>query len=462
MPEHGAAKPHKAKGEVSMRTVVRTLCRYGALLAVCVAAGCLLLYLAGLCPQRAVQKNLDASWGQLVGEGFGPGILYEGHPRSKLDNYTEGRILIYSYYMDTARAPGAVLTNPGWYPPEDEYREETLLSDYQRAVAAQTAPNTNYVRYWMGFRVFVRPMLAVMHYMDARQCLMWTFFILLGVATLSLYKRTRSYPLALAFVIVLSQFNPIVISASYLYSACFFIALIGMALVCSLPLRRFSEPMLFFLLGAATQYFDFYTVPVITFGLPMLALLAARQADDGDAITLKGSMRRAGVCFAAWAAAYLLMWIAKLALVTLLSDLNGFSSAFSKLGHWMSGADAAGREQSYVRLALINCFINITDYVPFFFEMLFGLWYVARILKNRVAFRRLLDHAAYLIVALLPVFWITASAKPAYLHMWYQYRGLIVLMFGLAAFMLQTARRVEKGGSPAPPAAEFGENRTGL
>lgn len=445
-----------------MKKTVRALYRYGALLAACVLAGSLLLYLAGLFPQRAVQKNLDASWGQLVGEGFGPGILYEGHPRSKLDNYTESRILIYSYYMDTARDPGAVLTNPGWYPPEEEYSEETLLSDYRQTVAAQTAPNTNYVRYWMGFRIFARPMLAVMHYMDARQCLMWTFFILLGAATLSLYKRTRSYPLALAFVIVLSQFNPIVISASYLYAACFFIALTGVFLVCSLRFSRFTEPMLFFLLGAATQYFDFYTVPIVTFGLPMLALLAARQTDDGGAIALKDSMKRVGVCFAAWAAAYLLMWIAKLALVTLLTDLDGFSSAFSKLGHWMSGADAAGEKRSYLRLALVNCFINITDYVPFFFESLFGLWYVARILKNRVAFRTLLDHAAYLAVALLPVAWIAASAKPAYLHMWYQYRGLIVLMFGLAAFMLKTATCVEKGSPPASCAAEFGENRTGL
>lgn len=422
-----------------MKTLFKTVKKYALLLLICTLVGLALLYLAGLCPQEAVQKNLDASWPQLVSEGFGPGVLYAGHPRSTLENYTEGRILIYSYYMDTAKDPLSILTNPGWYPTDETYNEETLLADYQAVTAGGTPANTNYERYCMGFRAIVRPMLALMNYMDCRQVIMWAFFLLLGGSALSLFRRTGSFALALGYVFVISQMNPIVISACYHYAFCFFIAMAGIWLTTALPENKLSAGTLFFLLGAATQYFDFYTAPVVTYGLPMLAILTVRQAEDGEGFTLKSSLALAGKCLLAWAAAYLGMWIAKLLLVTVFSDLNGFASAFEKFSYWMSGANASGETQNYLFLALKNCFISITDYVPFAFELAFLIAFTVRVIRKKIPIQQLTRCGAYLAVALLPVLWIAASAKPAYLHMWFQYRSLAVFLAGALCFLYASA-----------------------
>ena len=50
---------------------------------------------------------------QLSIEDVKSGVMYAGHPRSSLDNNSESRILVYSYFMDTASSSAAILLNPG-------------------------------------------------------------------------------------------------------------------------------------------------------------------------------------------------------------------------------------------------------------------------------------------------------------------------------------------------------------
>lgn len=148
--------------------IARTIATYALLALVITCLALLLQFLAGLVPQQAVRTHLKESMPQLISEGVSPGVLYDGHPRSKLDHYSENYILTYSYYMDTRTDPAAVLTNPGrsTLPPSEE-----LFLQTERLLNETLPPDTHYVRYWMGFRMYVRPLLAMMNYMDIRQCI---------------------------------------------------------------------------------------------------------------------------------------------------------------------------------------------------------------------------------------------------------------------------------------------------
>lgn len=59
-------------------------------------------------------------------------------------------------------------------------------------VVNQGAENeTNYVRYWMGFRMFVRPLLLIGSYYDIRKIVAITFFVLLFAALIGITKRVK-------------------------------------------------------------------------------------------------------------------------------------------------------------------------------------------------------------------------------------------------------------------------------
>lgn len=378
---------------------------------------------------------------QLEKEGMSPGILYDGHPRSMLDNFSESRILLYSYYMDTGKDPKAILDNPGWIASEEAYSDETMLHDFYTAVKNKAAPNTSYEHYCMGFRAIVRSLLAVMPYMDMRQCILWAFCLLLGAVLLRIYQSSQNFFLSLGFMFTVSQMNPTVISGCFQYATCFIIAFAGMLACFSRKKRRISTGMLFFLLGAVTQYLDYYTVPILTFGLPMLAFLIRSQSENDRTPLLGGDgMRQILKLFVCWFSAYVLTWLTKLVLASLFTEANALLSAFERIQLWLIQPSSDGSILRTIPLALFYCAINVVDVVPLIAEAVFFIAYIVRIVRIRATKRVLFENAPYLLTAFLPLLWIVVSAKPSYEHMWFQYRGLCVTMYGLITFMVMTAK----------------------
>ena len=412
--------------------VLRSCMKYLALLVAVSLLALFLEYLAGLVPQDKVRENLLASMDQLKSEGLAPGVLYDGHPRSKLDNLSENYILTYSYYMDTRTDGASVLTNPGRQI-QDPYTE--LFDQTDALLKTELPPDTNYVRYWLGFRMYVRPMLAIMNYMDARQCIQWGFFLLLGAVTILLYRQTKSFLLTLAFPAAVSQLNPLVVASCFQYSACFYVAFLGMLLTPVVRGKRFTLPMLFLTLGMATQIFDFYTAPLLTFGLPMLMLLL----NTDIAVQSAGARwKLAGACLLGWFLGYVGAWMMKLLLTTLFTPINGFADGLTRLAFWLRPGESGVEPLLAVKAVFYN-FINIVDLVPLVIEGLLLILYLVRICIKKPGKAIFSGNLIFLAVALLPVLWFMAAAKPSYEQFYFQYRILGVFLFGGLIFLLRTA-----------------------
>ena len=437
-------------GGKSLRPL-RQIGKYCALMLAVALVACALQFLAGLVPQEAVRKNLLASMDQLRAEGLAPGVLYEGHPRSLLDNLSENYILTYSYYLDTRTDPAAVLTNPGRQI-QDPYAE---LFEQTGALLEQKLPSdTNYVRYWLGFRMYVRPMLAVMNYMDARQCIQWGFYLLLAAVTIMLYRQTRSALTALAFPLAISQLNPLVISACFQYSACFYIALIGMLLVPVVRGKRFTMPMLFLTIGMVTQIMDFYTAPLITFGLPALALLLRA---DGSNWSNRARWKLLGACLLGWFCGYVGAWLLKMLLTTLLTPYNALYDGLSRLAFWLNPAGGGAAEPWLALKAIFYCCINVVDLVPLLVAALILLLYAVRLIRHGVQKERFSDSLIYLFIAALPFVWFAAAARPSYEQFYFQYRSLGMTLFSGMIFLLRTAGWDELLPETTPSTEENGQ-----
>ena len=430
-------------GEWNLRTI-RTLLKFFALLCALLLAATLLLYLAGLLPQSTIEKNLLDSVYQLALEGGYPHMLDSADWSSMVDMTSENCILNLSYYMDTLSAPSSIFTNPN--------KEGAIGAELGRAIEEHVAADKSYSRYWGGFRVWCRLLLSIFTYPQLRRVLSLVFTMLAGGTGLFLYRRTKSLSLPLSFLLVLGLLNPAVVSSTMQFSCCFFLAMLGILLLPRTEGRFMTFPTYFFLIGAATQYFDFYTTPVLTFGMPMLALLAFREADAPDQ-TPKSSFALSARCFAAWFAAYLLMWVGKLTLTTLLTDLDaygdGFGAAANRLFHSAGGVDG-----SFLYRALVvfwRVFMRVFHEPVFLLlsgAVVLTVWLVL-FLRKENRWRRLGAASVYLCIATLPLVWFALVSGPSLKHSWFQYRGIGVFLFGILLFVIEsTAARFPAGVPP--------------
>ena len=199
----------------------------------------------------------------------------------------------------------------------------------------------------------------------------------------------------------------------------------------------FRSPLLFFIIGGLTQFFDYYTVPLLTFGLPMLVLMMLEQR-DGRCLAFRDSVLFAGKCFGTWTLCYVLMWAGKQLLTGCLTDLNAWQIGLNWIGSIVS-ADFTGRFVA-VGSAVLNlisiesalCVIVFLVFWPFLMDLRpqrKAGWEQSRI---------------YLIIAVLPLIWSFIAAGSLLENTYYEYRVLCVTLMAVGCFYAKPTHYLAK------------------
>ena len=426
---------------------LRVFLRYVAVFVCITLFGLLLLYAAGRVPQQKVRKGLLQSrpvLEEMYGgfhDGINPSILGFSRSNYWLDPDTEGKILQLSYQMDTEANPVNVLLNP-MYTGDETFLQ--TVEDGQTDYADEDT--TYYVRYWMGFRAFVRPLLSICDYLDIRQLFIWIVGLLCLGAALTLQKHVNWFA-AMLFGICFLGAGGITISISIHYSMCFILAFAG---IIAMPLttredRLLSGPMLLFILGALTQYFDFYSAPLVTCILPTVTHLLISQK-KGGLQTPATSLARMGQCLLAWLAAYLGMWLCKLTLTQLFTNQPAFSSALKAVRFWMIH-DATTPTYFHAKNALLMCGKSLLSYELIAFSIVAaGIWLIL-FCKNPAKRAGFLRSICYLVLGALPVLWIIMTTRPSITHFYFQYRTLSGTIMALGGFAVCSVLRTDANGA---------------
>lgn len=411
----------------------------------CAIAFCLSVFLAMaslLCacfaPQSHINDNLITSCYGLYIEGQYP-VIADRQINSLLDNSTDTIILRASAGMNHNYI-GSILTNPiNTYEVEVENEEDypvKCLELYASGVQPD-APGL-YPRYWMGFRAIMRWLLVFFDYFQIRRYTSTLYFVLYALVICSISKRVDAKT-AFAFAVSIILVRPQVIANSLQYSCCFLIALAAMLATPLLRDRPKWDAVFFLEIGILTMFFDFYTVPLVTVGFP-LVYLAVLRGRKGQRVTLRWMI----CCVLIWLSGYALMWLAKLTLTQLLTSVDalrdGFSSFFGRVGI----EKTEGMEQYYsVSLA----FEKLRQMV--FSDQEGTIVYLtgAGILVLTVcicAIRKKLDLSAFaansylLFAALLPMIWFAITAQPIAIHYWFQYRSIALTHWAAGAYLSMT------------------------
>ncbi len=396
---------------------------YIRLFAIVIAVCTSFLWLSTKLPQEKIAINVARSADILESEGQYAYIL-DGKKSSMLDNYTDSIILTVCKSSSPDEAL-SFLTNP-------IFDGDTPLDSLVRYCYDDTEPDGHYVRYWLGFRIFLRPLLEFMDLRGIRYVSI-ALMLLLLIAVFASVVKNVSLRAGIAFGISMTLIRPYVAARCMQFACCPMIALTAMLFVPLIEKRRELRLPFFMVVGMLTMFFDFYTVPVLTFGMSMVYSMAI-ALHNGREITLRDMLG----CFALWFAGYLCMWLAKMALTTLFTPYNGFSNGIKELLLWLDKKSPAepgqfGIPRAFAAVYTVVCPDLLSKTVMGGLVAVFAVLVIMRVKAGEG--RALASALPVAAVGLLPLLWFAASAKPIVNHAFFQYRSIAVLYWAMGAWV---------------------------
>ena len=438
---------HKSISAQSKRS--RTLCgkvkkcvRY-ILLYILIAILCYgAMYLAGLIPTSALTAHTRETSEILFKERNYPQMLEQDVQQFRMDNFSEALIIMHSYFLDSKLTPSSVLLNSAWRNP-DPSSNNTPVDNLAQALSGDWEPPTGTrSHYWMGFRTIVRPLLAFTNLHGIRRLIQSVFFAVFFICVILIAKRVSTW-CAAAFGLSVMAVYPFVVSNSLQFSCDFLLAFSGIiAVILMYPHCESGEGIIFLILGQLTQYFDFYTTPILTWGMPFLVLYALHYKREPNQ-SLGAQLRLLFGTLSIWLLAYGGMWLIKMILVTVGSSHNGFSILKSFLYYTGIEQNRSGVNYIGVAEALKRNYENMNSGIHLLFYGSFALSAViAAVYKYISQRKRQLDarlspakmrmHFAVLLCAAVPIIWLACARQAAGTHQWYQYRSLALAVFAFA------------------------------
>lgn len=233
-----------------------------------------------------------------------------------------------------------------------------------------------YSIYWHGYASILKPIFYFMDYFDFLLLNSFLQFIVMGCVGFAIYKVTKKLRYLLAFACSCVFLTPVACAMSLQNTLVFYVAMLG-TLFCLVKtdwiLKKNRRFWIFLVIGIITNYLDFLTFPLLSFGLPFCFLLIAA----GDRLDFGSRIRMlfgSGVSFiVGWAGFFIMKWKT----LSLLLGIRISSQGASIVNFFLFGGlddETSLLHQTYNRIDTI--YNNFRHYEYPFFALLICAWIV--------------------------------------------------------------------------------------
>jgi pimeloyl-ACP methyl ester carboxylesterase len=316
-----------------------------------------------------------------------------------------------------------------------------------------------YFRYWHGYSILTRPVLALLPYHDLRQHLLTASLALLG---LFLWRMGHDFGarVALAFAVtylVLNTFAYWIVATK----AVTWFLMIGGALVIS---RRKTSPpplLVFFTLGALTAFFDFLTAPMAIFSTAALTygLYSMRNAEREELAF------RTGALFAFFCAGYVGLWMMKFLVAAAVLETDVWADVTQAVLIRLRGNNS-NIESFYPGAAIWSNLARLKVFWGPVALIVFGILPIASKSGRRCLMVLWRNCRSLIAIALAPVIWLELLSNHSQIHAHFTQMNFAPLftLLAIAAFdragsfqsraMTPLAGRASASPSPIGPAGE--------
>lgn len=317
----------------------------------------------------------------------------------------------------------------------------------------------DYARYWHGYLIFLRPMMLFFSYMQIRYIYMF-IFMLLGVAVMLRINKNFGNRMVYLWTFCSCFIYPLILPFSLQFSSVFFIMMA--AILVEDRLYKNSNPqqtgIFFLVLGMMTSYFDFFTAPLLTLGVPLTYLMLLHCSQYGRE-SLRKNMVSLAIASVTWGGGYFGCWGMKWILASPILKRNVIQDGISSMirrtvttHHISTGFDTGSLRAIAMNLfAILPPGITSADWKWFLTIILIAALVLLIIfVKFRADKQDLKAVIPFVIVAFYPYIWFVVVSQHTSIHYIYTYRSeLITLLCGAIAYAksIQIHCRIDKSAS---------------
>lgn len=420
------------------------LLKTGGVLLGLVALFWALLTLAYCIPANAIKPHLEESYRIIASEDVYPASYVSSG--ISLDNFTVVVMLSEAAQcggnpiLDSLRSP-CYLDN------------ESMLDALQKSIEGES--NRDYTRYWHGYLILLKPLLVFLNVQEIRLLFQTVFLVLLGIASVALARSMNRKGIAIAIALCLSMglvggadasaTLPIFFSFAIALGALIWIAslpesqLIKTCKRAETPTSRPESTLLigFMVIGALTVFFDFLDNPIITLGMPLVALVCR----TGSSISLPQLLKICLICSLFWAIGYGGIWLSKWVLASIALGSNVIESAVNSIAI-RSGMQnetgilekASNAIAANYRLLGITQWLLVVELAAVLASLIVMFFSRADRARTKVIIRNIV---VLLILSTIPLIWYAATSNHSMIHAHIiAYRTLVVQVFALTVAAL--------------------------
>ena len=317
----------------------------------------------------------------------------------------------------------------------------------------------DYARYWHGYLIFLRPMMLVFSYMQIRYIYMF-IYMMLGIAVMLRINKNFGNRMVYLWAFCSCFIYPVILPFSLQFSSVFFIMMAAILMVDHLykGYNPQQTGIFFLVLGMMTSYFDFFTAPLLTLGVPLIYLMLL-QCSQYWRESLRKNIVSLAITSITWGGGYFGCWGMKWILAGPILKRNVIQDGISAMVrrtvttyHTSVGFDTGSLRAIAMNLfAILPPGITGADWKWFFAVILIAAIVLLTIFVKFHADKQDLKAAIpFVIVAFYPFIWFAVVSQHTSIHYVFTYRiELITLLGGGIAYAksIQMHRMTDKSTS---------------
>ena len=340
--------------------LIKDILKYIAIFTIFVVVLLLLFVLVAKIPTKYAEKNLKEAVSYFKENPHEISRKKIEYKHTWIYPHADQIALNIIYCLDTDK-PLASLMEAKYY---TRFEYDGSNTKYVNLIEDNLEPNTQYLRYWQGQVLILKPLLMIMTLEQIYMASAILLIILLLVLFAILIKN-KYFSIVISMIIGLIMTASWVVPQSFCYAMMYFIMLITSIIAVIIEHKNLGNKklyILFFITGILTCFFDVLTTEILTILVPVLIVLAMRIKNK-KIESFKEQflfLLKSGVL---WFIAYTCMWFVKWILASIVLNINAFDYVKKEAMTRINGSIGVWTTEEVMLKSLKNNFVIL---IPFY------------------------------------------------------------------------------------------------
>ncbi len=391
-------------------------------------------------PRQAIQKNIEKSAEAFSKKDGAFPTAFAGLLSSKMDYYADAVLLDIAWNLDPEHPAESI----SWakYYTEDRLNFNGFVKEYfVKSIQNHLSANQQYLRYWHGSIVLVKPMLMfldingihIVHGLALAGLIIWLMVLLRrhGLWSEGILMLLSMIAVSIWFVLFCMEYV-------WMFLCMLVTTIITVSWACSGQEKRL--PSLFLVVGMMAVFIDFFTTETLTIAVPLLFLLRIRRRNG----KMEGTFKLLCENGILWGIGYVGMWTLKWGFAAMCLHQDVLPFVRDSIWEHIQSAEQMGMLEMKLK--------TIASNFGLLFPMEYGLIGQILILVSIVAFIvfpvftdriRLRCHIAwkwimwYLMVGFIPMMRFLVISNHSLVHSFFTHRALAAFVMALGLIILE-------------------------